>query len=204
MTANSLKGLHQKTDYYDNIDMNKPYSFSFNKTNDFHVLDNKMNGYLTEFEKNIHSCSIEQAEEFMQQLVDKIEQSTELRCEEFKFVPTNKGWEVSLGDKSNGYRLTAHFIHPVFRENDNFYLSILLTDIIKSSYQINSMAVKQIEKYYQDGLLTKKEVIAILMKENGWEFPQAKQIADYYERVYVNQSKGNDRNIASLNSIFDN
>lgn len=68
--------------------------------------------------------------------------------------------------------------------------------------RIESMAVKQIEKYYQDGMLTKKEVIAILMKENGWEYPQAKQIADYYERVYVNQSVS--RNIKSLNTIFDN
>lgn len=68
--------------------------------------------------------------------------------------------------------------------------------------KITSMAIKQIEKYYQDGILTKREVIAILMKENGWDFPQAKQIADYYERVYVNQSVS--RNIKSLNAIFDN
>ncbi len=73
---------------------------------------------------------------------------------------------------------------------------------IKSSFQINSMAVKQIEKYYQDGILTKREVIAILMKENGWDFPQAKQIADYYERVFGPVT--NSRNTKSLNAIFNN
>ena len=74
--------------------------------------------------------------------------------------------------------------------------------IVKNSRQINSMAVKQIEKYYQKGILTKREVIAILMKENGWEFPQAKQIADYYERVFGPIT--NSRNTNSLNAIFNN
>lgn len=50
--------------------------------------------------------------------------------------------------------------------------------------QINSMAIRQIEKYFQQGILNKREVIAILMRENGFEYPQAKQIADYYERVF--------------------
>lgn len=58
-----------------------------------------------------------------------------------------------------------------------------------SRVQINSMAIKQIEKYYQQGILNKREVIAILMKENGWNFPEAKQIADYYERVFIKNSK---------------
>ena len=67
--------------------------------------------------------------------------------------------------------------------------------------KITSMAIKQIEKYYQDGMLTKREVIAILMKENGWDFPQAKQIADYYERVFGPIT--NSRNTKNLNAIFN-
>ena len=69
---------------------------------------------------------------------------------------------------------------------------------------IGSMAIKQIENYYRKGMLTKREVIAILMKENGWDFPQAKQIADYYERIYDNQfvANGHEKNIRSLNKIF--
>ena len=101
-------------------------------------------------------------------------------------------------------------------ENGNFYLGRRLTDsdymeglddicrrhnirfepldtdeftyhIIKNSRQITSMAIKQIEKYYKQGILNKREVIAILMKENGWSFPEAKQIADYYERIFNNR-----------------
>lgn len=70
--------------------------------------------------------------------------------------------------------------------------------------KITSMAIKQIEKYYQNGMLTKKEVIAILMKENGWDFQMAKQIADYYERVFGNQPviNGCQRNNTSINIVF--
>lgn len=50
---------------------------------------------------------------------------------------------------------------------------------------IVSMAIRTLEKYYQKGILNKKEVIAILMRENGFEYPQAKQVADYYERVFA-------------------
>ena len=42
-----------------------------------------------------------------------------------------------------------------------------------SRVQINSMAIKQIEKYYQQGILNKREVIAILMKENPEFDPEA-------------------------------
>ena len=69
--------------------------------------------------------------------------------------------------------------------------NVFAGDMVKASRQINSMAIKTLEKYYKDGMLTKKEVIAILMRENGWDYPMAKQVADYYERVFtpVNSSK---------------
>ena len=57
---------------------------------------------------------------------------------------------------------------------------------IKSSKQpiVSDMTMKQIEKYYKQGILTKREVVAVLMKENGWSFTEAKQIADYYEKLF--------------------
>lgn len=62
--------------------------------------------------------------------------------------------------------------------------NVFAGDMVKASKSIKSMAIKQIEKYYKQGILNKREVIAVLMKENGWSFPEAKQIADYYERVF--------------------
>jgi len=67
------------------------------------------------------------------------------------------------------------------QEKDNVYSG----DMVKASKSINSMAIKQIEKYYKQGILNKREVIAVLIKENGWSFPEAKQIADYYEKVFT-------------------
>lgn len=69
--------------------------------------------------------------------------------------------------------------------------NVFAGDMVRASRQINSMAIKTLEKYYKDGMLTKKEVIAILMRENGWDYPMAKQVADYYERVFttVNSSR---------------
>ena len=64
--------------------------------------------------------------------------------------------------------------------------NVFAGDMVKASRQISSMAIKQIENYYKQGILSKKEVIAVLMKENGWDYPEAKQIADYYERVFAN------------------
>ena len=72
-----------------------------------------------------------------------------------------------------------------------------------SRVQINSMAIKQIEKYYQQGILNKREVIAILMKENGWNFPEAKQIADYYERVFIKNSKRIKSSKYTPDDLFD-
>lgn len=75
--------------------------------------------------------------------------------------------------------------------------NVFAGDMVKASKSIKSMAIKQIEKYYKQGILNKREVIAILMKENGWSFPEAKQIADYYERIFNNrqiQSRFNQTN----------
>ena len=63
--------------------------------------------------------------------------------------------------------------------------NVFAGDMVKASKSIKSMAIKQIEKYYKQGILNKREVIAVLMKENGWSFPEAKQIADYYERLFT-------------------
>ena len=59
-------------------------------------------------------------------------------------------------------------------------------NVIESSKQpiISDMAMKQIEKYYKQGILNKREVIAVLMKENGWSLTEAEQIADYYEKLF--------------------
>ena len=91
-----------------------------------------------------------------------------------RYNPEYKGWHLNGSPD-----VIANFYED---RKDVFDIA---NKILENSYQpITSMAVKQIEKYYQEGILTKREVIAILMKENGWDFQMAKQIADYYERVF--------------------
>ncbi len=46
------------------------------------------------------------------------------------------------------------------------------------------MAIRQLEDEFKNGLLTKKEVVAILTRENGWCEDDARYIADFYEKMY--------------------
>lgn len=55
---------------------------------------------------------------------------------------------------------------------------------VRVPQQISSLSMKQTEDYFKTGLLTKKEVIAILTKENDWSESEANQIADFWERCY--------------------
>jgi hypothetical protein len=57
-------------------------------------------------------------------------------------------------------------------------------DLIINNRIASDVAIRQIEDYYKKGVLNKREVIAILTKENGWSMAEAKQIADFYERIY--------------------
>lgn len=85
-------------------------------------------------------------------------------------------------------------------------------NVIENSRQpiVSDMAMKQIEKYYRQGILTKREVIAVLMKENGWSLTEAKQIADYYEKLFNSRqiqssfpSRGEHNNIYISRKILD-
>ena len=55
---------------------------------------------------------------------------------------------------------------------------------IASSTIKSDMAIRQLEDEFKNGLLTKKEVVAILTRENGWRADDAQYIADIYEKMY--------------------
>lgn len=55
---------------------------------------------------------------------------------------------------------------------------------ISSSAIKSDMAIRQLEDEFKRGLLTKKEVVAILTRENGWRADDAQYMADIYEKMY--------------------